>query len=255
MKNAIKIFLAFAALSFTSAAFAITADEVVAKAEQAAYYQGKDGKAKVTMDISDGRQRKFVILRKNYGKDQKFYVYFERPSDVRKTTFLVHKNKDGNDDRWMYLPALDLVKRIAAGDKRTSFMGSNFFYEDVSGRNPADDTHELVETDKNFYVLKSTPKNPASAEFAYYKTWIHKESFIPVKTSYYDKAGKEYRTYQALKVEDVGGFKTVTSSVMKDLQSGSQTTLTYGDVKYNLGLEDDIFTERYLKAPAQKWLK
>lgn len=241
-------------LLFSTPVFAISVDEIIDKAEKVSYYQGEDGTAKVTMDISDGRQRQFIILRKNYKKRQKVYVYFKRPSDVRKTTFLVHKNITKEDDRWMYLPALDLVKRIVAGDKRTSFMGSNFFYEDVSGRNPHDDNHKLLEETDNFYVLESHPKDKKSTEFLYYKTWIHKDTFIPIKTSYFNNKNEEYRQYEALKVEDIGGKKTVTKSSMKDLKSGIKTNLSYENVSYDIGLEDNIFTERYLKAPPIKWL-
>ncbi|MCB1555893.1 MAG: outer membrane lipoprotein-sorting protein, partial [Alphaproteobacteria bacterium] len=106
-------FLAFPALAMDTAT-------VVDKANHAAYYQGKDGRAKVKMLIRDGqgreRTRQFVILRKDIGADdgeQKFYVYFSRPADVNKTAFMVWKHPGKDDDRWLYLPALDLVKRIA----------------------------------------------------------------------------------------------------------------------------------------------
>lgn len=242
-------------MGLSVSSFAINANEIVQKAEKAAYYQGKDGRAKVTMNISDGRTRQFVILRKNSGKNQKFYVYFKRPSDVRKMSFLIHKYQNKNDDRWLFLPALDLVKRIAAGDKRTSFAGSTFFYEDVSGRNPNDDVHELIETTDDFYVIKSTPKKTGEVEFSYYKTWVHKKTFIPTKASYYRAGDKEYRQYEALKVQNVSGFKTVTESVMRDLESGLETKLSYAEVKYNMGLQDSLFTERYLKNPPKKHLK
>ena len=115
---------------------------IVNKANLVAYYQGQDGKAKVNMVIRDKqgqkRHREFIIIRKDVkdGGDQKYYVYFLKPADVRKMVYMVHKHTDQkkDDDRWLYLPALDLVKRIAAGDKRTSFVGLNFLYEDVSGR-------------------------------------------------------------------------------------------------------------------------
>jgi hypothetical protein len=126
--------------------------EIVDRSNLASYYQGKDGRATVNMTITDAqsrtRERRFTILRRDDkdGGKQKFYVHFSRPSDVRNMVFMVWKNIGANDDRWLYLPALDLVKRIAASDKRTSFVGSHFFYEDVSGRNPEDDTHELTDT-------------------------------------------------------------------------------------------------------------
>ena len=249
-------------LFLASPAFALDVSEIVAKASHAAYYQGADGRARVKMEITDKQGRKrtrdFVILRRNVGegdKDQKFYVYFNRHADVSKTVFMVWKHVGGDDDRWLYLPALDLVKRIAASDERTSFVGSDFFYEDVSGRNTTEDTHELVETTDNYYVVKSTPKKPDLVEFSYYKSYIHKTSFIPVKIEFYDKNGEKYREAAAEKVDTIQGYSTVTQGSMSDLRSGSKTVLTYSTVQYDIGLPDDIFTERYLRTPPTDYLK
>lgn len=237
-------------------------DTIVEKANRTAYYQGEDGRARVKMDITDKqgrtRTRDFVILRKDIGSDdteQKFYVYFNRPADVSKTVFMVWKHPDKDDDRWMYLPALDLVKRIAASDERTSFVGSDFFYEDVSGRNPSEDTHELVETTDTYYVVKSTPKQADAVEFSSFKSYIHKSTFIPVKIEFFDKRGEKYREATALKVDTIQGYPTVTQGSMKDLRSGSETVLTYSSVKYDFDLPEDIFTERYLRQPPMEQLK
>ncbi|RMF92105.1 MAG: outer membrane lipoprotein-sorting protein [Nitrospinota bacterium] len=240
-------------------------ETIVEKANCVAYYQGKDGRAQVSMVITDSqgrkRRRQFTILRRDAEPaeqgcgEQKYYVYFHRPADVNKTVFMVWKHPDRDDDRWLYLPALDLVKRIAASDERTSFVGSHFFYEDVSGRNPAEDVHELVKTTKNYYVLKNTPKNPEAVEFAYYLVWIHRKTFIPVKTEYYDASGKLYRVYEALKVETIQGYPTVTRSRMRDLQRQGETVIAYTGVTYDIGLPDDIFSERYLRNPPRKYLR
>ena len=254
-------------------------DEIVAKTNFTSYYQGADGRAKVAMKIVDAekreRTREFTILRWDQGDpaaeketpaekskspftgEQKFYVYFDRPADVNKMVFLVHKHLDKDDDRWLYLPALDLVKRIAATDKRTSFVGSHFLYEDVSGRNVGDDTHELVEAETNetYYVLKNTPKDPKSVEFGFFKMWIHRKTFVVVQTSYHDKEGKEYRRYNALAVQHIQERPTVTKSRMTDLRTKAYTELEYKDVTYDVGMPEDVFTERYLRNAPQKYLK
>ena len=246
--------------------------QIVDKTNRVSYYQGKDGRARVSMLIKDAqgriRRRSFTILRRDEppagaGKyapdqfcgDQKLYVYFQRPADVNKMVFMVWKHVDRDDDRWLYLPALDLVKRIAASDKRTSFVGSDFFYEDVSGRNINEDVHELLQTSKNYYVLKNTPKNPESVEFSYFKMWIHRKSFITVKTEYYNKKGEKYRVYEALKVQTIQGYPTVTKDRMRDLRTHSETVKEYSEVKYNLGLPENIFTERYLRRAPARFLR
>ncbi len=243
-------------------------EQIVHRSNKAAYYQGEDGKARVAMSIFDKqgneRNREFTILRKdmdseesNKLKNQKYYVYFTKPSDVRKMVFMVWKHiaQDENDDRWLYLPGMDLVKRIAATDKRTNFVGSHFFYEDVSGRNPNLDEHELVNTTDNYYVLKNVPKNKDMVEFSHYKMWIHKDTYIPVKTVYFDKNRQKYREYQVMNVEDVQGYKTVTKSRMKNLNTGGYTILNYKEVEYDVGIPEDIFTERYLSRPPIKYLR
>ena len=240
------------------AAEAPTVDEIVDRANLAAYYAGDDGRAEVMMTITDAqgrtRKREFVILRRDVvdGGQQQFYVYFKKPSDVRKMVFVVHKYIDKDDDRWLYLPALDLVKRIAGSDKRTSFVGSHFLYEDVSGRSVKEDIHELIETTADYYVLKNTPKDPAGVEFSYYTAWVDKQNFMPVKAEYYDKDGRKYRQVESLQIKNVQGFPTVVKARVKDLASGGETVSVFKNIKYNIGLKDQIFTERYLRRPPRE---
>ena len=252
-------------LSLTaSLALAENVQSIVEKASHAAYYQGNNGKARVKMKIVDKqnreRQREFTILRQDVGAstqdtDQRFYVYFHQPTDVSKSAFLVWKHIQKEDNRWLYLPALDLVKRISSSDERTSFMGSHFFYEDVSGRTPTEDNHTLLEETDNYFVIKSEPKDQTNVEFAYYKNWIHKGTFIPVKTAFYDKTNQEYRVYEANQVEQIQGIHTVTESKMTDHRIGGYTTLIYSKVAYDIELPDDLFTERYLRNPPRRYLR
>jgi len=242
-------------------------DEIIHQTNQMAYYQGRDGRAKVKMTISDAqkrtRTREFIILRRDepasddiknqaYLGEQKLYVYFNRPADVNKMVFMVHKKINSADDRWLYLPALDLVKRIAATDKRTSFVGSNFLYEDVSGRNLQEDRHALIGADEQYYIIENTPVKADEVEFSKYIMYIHKTSFLPIQTKYFDKQGNLYKSYTALAVETIDGHPTITKSNAINLITGSSTLMEYSAVQYDVGLPDNIFSERFLrKAPRQ----
>lgn len=252
-------FLAIALLPAIVHSAELSVDQIVSRANAAAYYAGNDGQADVKMVITDAsggkRTRAFRILRKNTGKGtQKFYVYFKEPADVRRQVFMVWKEVEQakDDSRWLFLPALNLVKPIAPGDKRTSFVGSDFVYEDVSGRALWEDTHELIDETDTQYIIKNTPNDPAAVDFSEYTVAIDKETFLPVKAEYLDKNGKLFRTVEALKVETVQGFPTVIESKVTDLARGGHTVNTFSNIQYDAGLNERLFTERFLRRPPRE---
>src|SRR3989304_2108276 len=127
-------------LAFTSQAQAFSGEEVMKKSQAAFLYPGKDFKARVVMKLinKDGQERvrELTMLRKNLGEpggEQKYFMYFFQPADVKDMTFMTYKYPAKDDDRWLFIPALNMVKRIAAQAKRSSFVGSDFTYEDVPG--------------------------------------------------------------------------------------------------------------------------
>lgn len=237
------------------------AEAIVAKAQQAARYAGDDGRSLARMLITDGRgqqqQRVFTILRRDIedGGDQDFLVVFSRPADVRGTAFLVNKKTERDDDRWLYLPALDLEKRISAGDKRTSFVGSDFFYEDISGRNPALDWHSIVSEGEREIVIRCDPKEPDSVEFAYSHAVIDPKTFLPIRAEYYNADGELFRKIETLETAVVQGHPTVVRSQVTDLRSGSSTLMEMRNPQYDIGLDESAFGTGALRNPPQQWLR
>jgi len=248
------------------------ADEIVRRANHAALYPGDDNSASVRMVITDklGRTRKrdFNTLRKNHpaGNGDQFYlIYFKSPADVRKMTFMVHKHDSParDDDRWLYLPNLDLVKRIAAGDKRTSFAGSDFLYEDISGRNIHEDRHVLREVTDRYYVIDNIPVRPESVSFSHYIATIDKETFLPVRQEFFDTTGAVTRTIEATEVAQIPAtengkdrhYPVITCSVAKNMASGSVTEMRVSGIRFNTGVSDTLFSERYLRRPPRRLLR
>jgi len=223
------------------------------------YYAGDGGSAKVDMVLTDKkgrtREREFWMLRTDIQDmgDQNYYTYFTKPADVRKTGFLVHKHADGDDNRWLYVPAVDLVKRIAADDRRSSFVGSDFTYEDVSGRLPNLDNHEFMageELDgRMMTVVKSTPKDSKTADYAWRKTWIDPDVKLPIQEEYYNDKGEAIRRFKVGKVVTIEGIPTAVERTMTDLANNHSTTISFKDVSYKVDLKPDDYTERILKNP------
>lgn len=243
--------------------YAADAGDIIRKSQGAFLYQGEDFKARVLMRlITKGgkeRIREMTMLRKNYKEgEQKYFIYFFRPSDVRDMTFMVYKYPGRDDDRWLFVPAIKMVRRIAAEDKASSFVGSDFTYEDVSGRDPGEDNHELVKEEtfsgRDCYVVKSTPK-AGDMHYSYKLSWVDKENYLPLKEEYADSRGETYRVFTADEVTNIDGFPTVTKRTMKNLRSGHRTEVTFTKTEYNIGIDDNLFSERSLKRPLRKWIE
>lgn len=245
------------------------ANEIIEQSQQAFYYAGADMKAKVVMDlITEGgnrRTRVLTMLRKNdsQNRNQRYFMYFHEPGDVRGTAFLVWKYAAKDDDRWIFIPAVNMVRRIAAKDSRSSFVGSDFSYEDVSGRGVGDDTHSLLREEKlgdaDCYLIQSMPKT--AADYTKKVSWIDKKTFLPLKEEYYDAQNDLARIFTADKIEVVGattgkkGYATVLKRTMKNVKSVHRTEVTFLDVTYDVGIEERVFTQQSLETPPSKWIR
>ncbi len=245
----------------------LTAAEIVDRAQAAFYSPGADMKARVVMDLinADGKKRTRVLsmLRKNLpgGREQRYFLYFHEPGDVRRTAFLVWKYPEKDDDRWIFIPAVNMTRRIAARDSRSSFVGSDFSYEDISGRDLVADAHTMVREEKlgdsACYVIQSTPK--AASDFLRKLSWIDKTLWLPLKEEYYDAQNQLARVFTADKIEAISAsgktYPTIVKRTMKNVQSGHRTEVVFESVSYDVGIPPDIFTERSLQQPPEKWIR
>lgn len=245
----------------------LTAEQIIERSLFAFYYQGDDMKARVAMElIAKGggtRTRIMTMLRRDVseGGDQKYFMYFHEPGDVRRMTFMIWKYVDKEDDRWIFVPAVDLVRRISADDKYSSFVGSDFSYEDISGRALADDTYILLRTEEldgnPVYVVQSIPRD--SAPYTKRVSWIDVETFLPLREEYYDAQDEMYRIFTADTIESLTAgemtYATVTVRTMVNVKTGHRTVVTFESIEYDIGLDDGDFSERYMRQPPRDWIK
>lgn len=232
------------------------AEAIMKKSHLTYYYSGDDGKANVVMTTVSGSSEKvkeFTMVRKDIkdGGDQNYFIYFKAPSDIKRMTFMVNKHVDREDDRMLYVPAIDLVKKIAASDKASSFVGSDFSYEDVSGRLWTLDTHELMAEEKlnneDVYKIKSTPKT--EDYFAYKISYISKSTLTPMKEKFFNGSNVVMKTFTVEEMKTVDGIPTAIVRKMTNNLKDQYSEIRFEGIKYNVGINDKYFSERYLKKP------
>ncbi len=266
MKQTMKTLLALLLILGITGSYASAQDanELMKQSHLVYFYAGDDGLSDVNMTIvskkGKERIREFTMIRLDIeeGGNQKYYTYFKKPSDVSRITFLVHKTSEGNDQRWIYIPSIDLIKPISADDKNSSFVGSDFSYEDISGRHWTEDNHTLKGEEtldgKTVYVIESVPKEKYKG-FSRKLSYIDKETMLPLKEEYFNKKDKLVKKFTADKIEVVDGITTIIVRTMHNIKKGGHTTVSFDKISYNVGVKDDIFTERYLKNPPRKYIK
>lgn len=217
--------------------------------------KGKSSKSTVKMTLVDKRgkerHRRIVSLRKDFGKVEKTVMTFKKPADVAGTSFLnwSYDDADKDDDQWIYFPSLGKVRRISSSAKGDYFMGTEFTYDDMGSREPAEDAHTLeAEEDvggRTCYRIVSIPRDE---DYMYGKkvSWIGKECLLPIKVEYYDEDKELLKVLTNRGIDKIDGIWTITGMDMENVQKNRSTLLRFEKVEYNIAVPDRMFTQRTL---------
>ena len=254
MKILIMAFIAYRILFVSpSTGLALTGQEIIDKVENQKTPDTSMTKVKMTLVNKWGekQERQVVYFQKKYGEVNKNLIKFLSPSDIKGTGFLSWENQDRDDDQFLFLPALKKVRRISASQRSDSFMGTDFTYEDMEGKEMGLDIHTLMKEEvidgKETYVVQSLPEDPKDTPYSKVVEWIRKDNFVPVKAEFYDNRGELLKTFKVSELKLIDGYWIITKSVMKNVQDNHQTQLDVSDVKNNKPIPDDVFTKRYLQ--------
>jgi hypothetical protein len=168
------------------------------------------------------------------------------PEDVAGLAVLIWEQEFPTpDDIWLYLPALDSTKKIALEDFRNPLFGSEFVFEDVIGREPGLDTHELLRedalNDRPVWVIKSVPNDPALAGFAYRITFVEQETLLEVRMELYNERNELIKLYRAQEVQDLQGIPTWVRATAQNFETGRVTTFEFLEPAYDTGVPDELF--------------
>ena len=227
-------------------------------------YPGEDQRSTLTITLreKDGSERKNVYHRlwKDYkgadGVVDKMVLYTEFPPDAEGAAFMrwaYTESSDKNADQWIYLPVLKKIRRVAIRDPGDSFLGSDLTYADISRRDINADTHKLTQVlqrgDKKYFAVESTPVDQKGWLYSKTISWFEKgqdwNGCVKRQVDYYDKKGLPLKQ-ELIKWQQVGSAWVWSQVLVKNLQTGHSSLFRITDVKINVGLQDDAFTERAL---------
>lgn len=196
------------------------------------------------------REAEIAFLRE--GEDRtRSLVRFLNPPDIRGMAFLSHA-REGDDDRWLYLPALGRVKRIAASDQASSFAGTELAYEDLAGREVDDYTHRFLREDvldgEPVEVVESIPTDPLSG-YSRLESWAAKDKDAFLRVDYYDREGRLLKVSRVVEFHRPDGAQwRAKILVVENKQTGRATELRVKEQRLDAPLDPARFTVEALKA-------
>jgi hypothetical protein len=227
---------------------------------------GKDGRLTLRMRLYDRQQRlreralTMALLKGGAGHatpGDRTLLRFTYPNDIKGTALLVWEHPSADDERFLYLPALGRVRRIAGSEAQESFVGSDFTYEDIGGREFESFSYTLVDRPgavwkdaagaaHPVYVLESR-RLDTSSRFPRIVSMVRADNFVVVQADIHNRRDEVQKVFEARRVERVDGYWTVLDMVMTDRQQQTRTELAIEKAEYDVGLTPDAFSRRELE--------
>ncbi len=186
------------------------------------------------------------------GDGDKSLTIFDNPRDVKGTAFLNYTHKHGDDDQWLYLPALKRVKRISSRNKSGSFMGSEFSYEDIASQEIEKYTYKWLRDEQcgeeECFVVERYPVDVKNSGYKRQVTWIDKREYRVMKVEYYDRKDLHLKTLTFSDYKKyLDKFWRAHEMYMVNHQTGKSTRLEFSGYRFDTGLGERDFSKSSLK--------
>ena len=223
---------------------------------------GRDSRLDMTMKLFDRqgrtRERSLVVtgLRGNAARGDRVLIRFLSPNDIKGTGLLVWEHEKGEDERFLYLPALARVRRIAGSEKQESFVGSDLSYEDIGGRELDDYDYAFVQRDATWtgpdgrsYPAWQLESRARDAQAAYPRSvsLVRKDNFVVVGADIFNRRNEREKRYDVRRLEQSNGIWTASDVVMVNELQRTRTEMVVTRAQYNVGLSENDFTRRVLE--------
>ena len=230
----------------------LTGEDIIEKVNDLMNVSTGYAKSKMTITTTSGQKRTFISESWSKDKGEKNLVRYLEPARVKGQAILMLNNAN---DIWVYFPRTQRVRKLATHAKKQKMQGSDFSYEDMGGGDAfiEDFSASRLKDEKRegyeCYQVELIRQEGADVSYSKLVIWVNKENFVPVAIDYYDEDAPD-RVLKSLIQSDfkvIDNLPTAMKIVMTNKNDNSQTEMEMLDVKFNIKLDDSMFTERELK--------
>ncbi|MDR2111218.1 MAG: outer membrane lipoprotein-sorting protein [Spirochaetaceae bacterium] len=212
-------------------------------------YTGDTAGYNLTMTLESGRGaprvRELTYYFKDYGDTEKVFMIFKTPRDVAGTKYLSFSyDDDRDDDVWLYLPAMQRVRRVSGSGKNDDFMGTDFTYEDMGSRNLNKDTFSLRGEEtlngEPCWVVEARAKDRRDP-YGRRVIWVRKDSYVINAVDYYDRQDRLLKELRVSGIRRIDGIWTALRMEMTNVRNRHSTVIEMSGIRFNIPLDDSLF--------------
>lgn len=247
--------VAFPILLTAAAPPAASADAIVAKLIDGDPWGmgGAELSARLTLKDKGGMVQTLAFSARSRKHDAPFaksMVRFTAPADMAGAGFLQIQNRNGDDDRYLFLPELKRARRISGNLRSSSFMGTDFSFADMDRRDLREGTASLLgEEDVSKFAcfhLNVIPQR-SDSPYSHFELWVRKDNYLVLKMELFDRANVKLKSFNTLEVKRVEGHWYITKSQMIDNVHAHSTQLVIDSIVPRSDIADEDFTVRQLE--------
>ncbi|MFK7929025.1 MAG: outer membrane lipoprotein-sorting protein [Myxococcota bacterium] len=223
-----------------------TAAELLAKVD--ANLQSTSQSSTAKMVVNNGRRTREYVLKIVARGQTDSAVEYVAPEREKGTRMLKI-----DDQMWLYMPRAERVQKISGHMMRQGMMGSDMSYEDAMATADFDEMYtakvagsEMLEG-RSHWKVEAVAKDK-SVTYPKRVLWIDEVTFIPSKQELYAVSGMLLKTWTMSDVRLIDGKHVPHQMTITDqLKPGSNTTFITSDLQFDVPLQDEVFSLRWLE--------
>jgi Outer membrane lipoprotein-sorting protein len=180
----------------------------------------------------------------------KAILRFTAPAEVKGVALLIVNHADRSSDQWMWTPAIDRDRRIAAQDRSTRFFGTDFSFEDLEERDVDQFDYKFQAEDTIGGVvcwrIEAKPRQSVSSQYTFSMLWVRKDNYVAAQIENFSK-DKLIRRIRYSDIQNVSNIWTPRTVEVYDAIRKSRTVLKLEKLEYNVPMKDEDFTLEALR--------
>ncbi len=147
---------------------------------------------------------------------------------------------------------LQRVRPVSPQERSARFIGTDFTFEDIAEHVLDDFTYRLIgkaETIEGHktWKVEAAPVDSSRSQYKYIYYWVAQDVPVIVHAEMYDAQGREVRVLHASQIKRVSGIYGARRTEMTSVLTGTKTTLVIDDVKFNVSMDEKLFTPEGLE--------